>query len=223
MSEFIQEGVISAKQLSDWIQCWWEWFYSIEEKEHPVYASEYKVRSNDYNQSRVPPNWDDNTKKKVWFLAGAYGTQSTTRSVIPEGEWSILAPAYNMGASEQEFPSLSREKIQSLVEEDVNGATELDANLDGKNLTNKLKRVKWKESGGWFKVRGIAAENILALDDTDSIDMISDGQWLWLKPLPPGDHQLHLSGKSKNYKSDITFNLTVRGPPRPGKEEPTDT
>jgi hypothetical protein len=219
---------------SDWIVPWWNWFYSIEEKDHPSYTSNYGVRSNDYNQGRLPyiwsddkkGIWSDDKKGKVWFLAGAYGTTSSVRSIIPVGDWeAIVAPAYVMGASKQEFPSLSDAQIQKLVEDDVNGVKpkgkntdgtpHLQATFDGKDYTSGLERIKW-DVCNWFKVTNIPQENILGLDDVDSIDMVSDGIWMFLNMsnIPAGDHKLHLRGEAPNYISDMTFNLTIRGKPK---------
>lgn len=209
---------LGGQPRQDWTKAWWQWFYSIEEKNHPAFASaDYNTRNNDYNQGRVPFDWPEDAKNKVWFLAGAYGSEIKSRSIIPAGQWEgIFAPAYNMGASVEEFPSMSKDQILDLVRDDVDGVGtdindaiqkgNLEATLDGEDYTANLERIKTYD---WFKVN-LVQENVLDLD-VDSLSMISDGYWICVNP-PPGDHILRLRGKSKNYNSDMTFNLTVRGP-----------
>ena len=214
--------MLAGKPINAWIERWWNWYYSIEEKEHPSYSSSsnYGIRNNDYNQGRTPRDWGENAEKRVWFLAGAYGTNSMLKSIIPatetEENWSILAPAYNMGVSKAEFPSLDSRELEKLLKDDVDGAKDLKVTLKSsegiKDLSNELQRIETD----WFDVSNIPEENILALD-VDHINMKSDGYWIFLE-LAPGEHILQLYGKSDNYESDMTFNLTVRGP---GKKKGT--
>jgi hypothetical protein len=47
---------------------------------------------------------------------------------------------------------------------------------------------------------------------------VADGNWVFLKPLPPGKHELHFSGASVDYTStgtsafatDATYHITVQ-------------
>jgi hypothetical protein len=86
-------------------------------------------------------------------------------------------------------------------------ASNLTENLRTTDLSKAVQRVPSE----WFSVTDIPDDNILALD-VDTIKMISDGFWFFLKPLSPGDHYLEMIGKSRNYVSTKVYNITVRGP-----------
>ena len=52
---------------------------------------------------------------------------------------------------------------------------------------------------------------------TLKIHAVQCGYWNWLRPLPRGDHLLHIHSKSPTYRVDITYQLSVaaaagRGP-----------
>jgi hypothetical protein len=218
MGYTLKEGAKPGRMdKTDWIKAWHQWFFSIEEKNHPSYSvSDYSVRSNDYNQGRIPSgdNWPSDAKNKVWFLAGIQGTSSKTRSIIPSGSWEcILVPVYVMSASEDEFPKLSMDQLKDLVKKDVDGVNKepnlFVATLDGSiSLSNDIERMPIYEP---FKIHNIPQENILGLD-VDSTTMISDGYWIYLDlgTISPGDHILHIRGEAPNYISDTTYNLSVR-------------
>jgi hypothetical protein len=200
-----------------WIKNWWNWYYSIEEEYHPSYV--YGRRENDVHQGRTPHGiWDAGTpppEPKVWFLAGHYGSEEETRTIMKEGFTKILAPAYNMGGSKEEFPSLDPDEIQEIVERDVDNVTDKLAELDGDDITADLKRKKW-DFTNWFPVSHLPEENVLALD-VENISMISDGWWLLLEEdeLTIGDHILRLKGVAPNYRAETKYNITVRGPKGP--------
>lgn len=213
----IQTGNVSDKPLNEWVQNWFRWFLSIGEEENPAYSSSDYTRKNDYDQGRVLYGWPDEAKNKVWFLAGAHGGSSRTRSIIPQGnDWHILVPAYIMSGSIPEFPKLNKEQIKTLVEDDVNAVGKnaadakkkgrLKATLDGQDLTDRLQRIETD----WFTVNGIPDDNIYDLE-VDSIEMMTIGYWFFLAPLKPGDHLVSVHGEAPNYMTDMTFNLTVRG------------
>jgi hypothetical protein len=44
------------------------------------------------------------------------------------------------------------------------------------------------------------------------IEIVTVGYYIWLKPLSPGDHLLHIHGYSKTYELDIKYQLVARGP-----------
>jgi hypothetical protein len=197
-----------------WIKNWWNWYFSIEEYNHPSYA--YGFRKNDVLQGRRPheiwPGPSPPPEADVWFLAGSYGIAGETRTIMPAGFRKILASPYNMSGSHEEFPSLTDREIQRLVEDDVDKITDKLATLDGHDITHSLERKKW-DFTGWFPVSHIPEENILGLD-VEGINMMSDGWWLFLdeNDLQPGDHVLRLKGESPVYKTDTKYNITVRGP-----------
>ncbi|MGB7953356.1 MAG: hypothetical protein WCF23_05195 [Candidatus Nitrosopolaris sp.] len=205
----------TGKARSDWVIAWFTWFFGIDAKDNPSYVqSNYGDRSIDYNQGRYPPQFADE-KGKVYFLAGAAGTKFTTRSIIPYDTWQcILVPVYIMSACPEEFPSLDAHGLRELVDKDVAGVNlddqkSIHVTLDEVDIPkSKIEQIKIYDP---FDVP-LPDENILNLD-MSSTKMITNGYWVFLDPdrIEPGEHTLYVLGKSKNYITDTTYNLTVRG------------
>ena len=87
----------------------------------------------------------------------------------------------------------------------------LTAILDGQDLSpNQIKIDKP------FSV-DLPAQNILGLKvmgkrGKRTIKIVSNGYWIWLKPLPIGDHKLQLHGSSPSFDSELNLSLSVAGP-----------
>jgi hypothetical protein len=204
----------TGKPKNDWVIAWHAWFLGIGTNDNPSYGVPgYGDRSVDYNQGRYPPQFQDE-KGKVYFLAGAAGTKFTTRSIIPYDTWQcILVPVYLMSGSLKEFPGLDELGLQKLVDDDFAGAKlgdkdSINATIDGQDLTGSIEQVKIYTP---FSV-SLPDDNILRIGDL-SIEMITNGYWLFLDPesLGPGEHILYVLGKSKTYVTETTYNLTIRG------------
>jgi hypothetical protein len=37
----------------------------------------------------------------------------------------------------------------------------------------------------------------------------SDGYWIFLKPLPMGEHKIKFQGIEPNFRTDVTYNITI--------------
>jgi hypothetical protein len=209
-----------------WIQNWWNWYYSIEQYEHPAYV--YGIpKKNDILQGRRRPtlysllpegiNETQGPEPNVWFLCGTYGPPAEVKSIIKPGFTRLLVPAYNISASIAEFPSKDEKELEKFVALDVDRVTSKLAKLDGCDITDRLER---KKSGftGWFPVTSIPEENIANLEE-ENIEVISDGWWLFLDNLEVGDHVLIMKGEADNYRSETRYNITMRGPEK-GEKKP---
>jgi hypothetical protein len=146
---------------------------------------------------------------KVWFLTGGYQGPITTRSFIPPGKFYILAPLYSAWASTEEYPSLnSRQELNDFCAEDLKDS-KVQGTLDGRDIASN--HIKVEEP---FRVN-LPEENVLGLKlrgKKKTINIVSNGHWVWLKPLSIGDHRLHLTGSTPRFVSELTISLSVAGP-----------
>jgi hypothetical protein len=46
---------------------------------------------------------------------------------------------------------------------------------------------------------------------TKDINIVSNGHWIWLNPLPIGEHRLHLYGYSSHYAAELNATLSIAG------------
>jgi hypothetical protein len=196
--------------VRNWTEEWWKWLLGMKESINPYVATSPHLNTNERMRANQPNDVQTNSMKKVhqsvWFFAAPpYGVEGqTVRAIVPYN-WSILASPYNSIASPQFYPSHNTHKLLTdLNKEDLDGVYELYATLDGTRLIGC--RV---DGGDRFFTAHLPPENIF--DGTPGKhDLVQDGHWVFLKPLPPGDHWLHLHGYSKNYQLDIKCHLMVQ-------------
>jgi len=162
------------------------------------------------------------SENKVWNIPGGYGPTENHRSILTlNGEgWAIAAPVYVDGVSVEEFPSLrgaddqaTYNNLLAQARNDVGRVYEVVAKLDGISLDPCL-----METGGGnaanptpFIVRGLPRDNVIDVPPGE-VHMVSVGYWVFIKPLPIGDHLLELTGYSNNYAVRARHVITVREP-----------
>jgi hypothetical protein len=214
------EQKVCGSKLENWIKAWHRWYLGIPEKRHPIFSHlsrEYERRQ-DQNQGRlsflgleeseIPKECD----AKVWFLTGGYQGAISTRSFIPQGEFYILAPLYSVWASTAEYPSLnSVGQLNNFCSNEIKSVNLKNATLDG----SKVSPIHFTISEP-FTV-GLPPGNILGLPLTKKqrkidITLVSEGHWIWLKPLSIGDHRIQFSASTTRFVTELNLALSVAGP-----------
>ncbi|HXV88250.1 MAG TPA: hypothetical protein VD710_04045 [Nitrososphaeraceae archaeon] len=172
---------------SDWTAKWWQWAYSIPLDRNPSYDDTGKY----CNENQVSP---------VWFLTQAYEHPVTRTCEIPQGT-ALLITLLNSECSYAEFPSLkSEQELRDCAKTMQDIVIGMHATLDGNNIPSlELYRVQ----SGLFNFT-LPENNILNLT-SQITQSVSDGNWLFLKPLPPGTHELIVKGDINSTKSLSTF------------------
>lgn len=164
-----------------WTTMWWQWILSIQRSINPVVD-----RSGKYASINQP-------SKDVWFLAGKLGDESRNLPnrfcAIPSGR-SILFPVINCEANPLEYPELSTDQdIIEHVKKDEDSIIKKECYVDGKLIPAQriksdpiifeLTMVKdnlFKEEGGYTHAS-------------------ADGYWVFLGPLPKGEHFISFQGQ----------------------------
>lgn len=186
---------------------WWQWALSIPPSENPLAdATGEKCMVGQHGS--------------VWFLAGTFGSgEPTVRSCsVPKGK-ALFFPIVNFvnidtpGVCGQ-TASLSVEELRAQAAANINGATKLSVEVDGKPIRN-MRRVKSKvfsvalpEDNLFDAPCGAPEVNVPAGVFAPAID---DGYYVRLKPLKAGTHKVrfHAENPSQNFVLDVTYNLTV--------------
>jgi hypothetical protein len=185
---------------SDWTTRWWQWLLPIPVPENPAVDTTGEhcgVRQNG----------------SVWFLAGTSGGKNVRTCTIPSGV-SILIPPLNSACSTAEFPSLK---------------TEQELSECASNFQDQMKQIEFILDGNQFKGDDIPRIKSPLFNVTYPEDNIfgappgptqamSDGNWVFLKPLPRGEHVITSRGVSldvtttatNTFVSDVTYNLKVQ-------------
>lgn len=175
------------RSYSDWTAMWWQWAYSIPLDRNPSYDDTGKY----CGENQVSP---------VWFLTQAYEHPVTRKCDIPQGT-ALLITLLNSECSYAEFPFLKSEKelrdCAKAMQDIVIGT---HATLDGNNIPSL---ESYRVQSGLFNFT-LPENNILNLT-SQTTQSVSDGNWLFLKPLPPGTHELIVKGDINSTKISSTF------------------
>jgi len=187
---------------------WWQWIFSLPEVGNPV----------------LDPDGSDayaNNSGPVFFLAGNFGGATTRSITVPFGR-PVFFPVINSITGE--FPSDTPECIPPVVFDTVgcllpyitpsmDNATGLYAVLDGQDLLAAYPSFR-QTSTTLFDLTLPDGNLYGEVPGYYPSSSVSDGYWVALQGLAPGDHTLTFGGTSgSGFSVAITANLVV---PEPG-------
>jgi hypothetical protein len=172
---------------ADWTAKWWQWAYSIPWDRNPFYDDIGKYCSEDQ-------------KGPVWFLTQSFEHDVVRTCEIPK-DTSLLITLLNSECSYAEFETLKTEQelrdCAMTMQDVVTGGS---ASLDGVNITNL---EEYRVQTSLYNIT-LPENNILNLS-SQTTQSVADGNWLFLKPLSPGIHELRVKGDINSTVSKIEF------------------
>lgn len=175
---FDNKTSIYGSSYSEWTAEWWKWAYSIPMDIHPAY-DDYGIDCN------------INQEYPVWFFPGTFN-HSVTRYCLVPNDVGILFPILNSECSYLEYPYIISESELSdcakIIQDHVIG---LNTTLDGFHIpANDQFRIQSPSFN--FTLH---ENNILNITGKDLVtSAVSDGNWVFLKPLKPGKHTITFKG-----------------------------
>lgn len=178
---------------SDWTEKWWQWAYSIPQNTHPAYDDTGKF-------------CQESQKKPVWFFPGTYQHSVTRYCEIPYGV-GILFPILNSECSFAEHPEMKTKEELSICAKQIQDTIIPEFatlnNVEIPNLEN------YRIQSNIFNLT-IPENNILDLQPQIT-QAVSDGLWVFLKPLEVGNYELKFKGDVKNIKYNETNDDSEKG------------
>ena len=181
----------------DWTSKWWQWAYSIPKNINPAYDDSGKY----CGQGQNGP---------VWFLTSSYQHSVDRHCKIPYGK-SILFTILNSKCSYAEFPKLNSEnQLRRCAQSMQNSVIGVKASIDEKDIANL---DKYRIQSPLFNFT-IPTNNILGLPSSLTTSSVSDGNWVFLKPLSIGEHVISFKDTLKNISvtKDKDDNFAFAGP-----------
>jgi hypothetical protein len=161
----------------DWTAKWWQWGYSIPKDINPAYDDTGK-------------NCAQKQNGPVWFLAGTYGHAVDRKCDIQAGK-AILFPILNSECSFAEFPKLKTlSELRTCAKTIQDQVSSLKASVDGIPIPS-LQQYRILSPPFNFT---LPQNNILGMPANITTQAIADGNWVFLKPLPPGGHKITFRG-----------------------------
>jgi hypothetical protein len=184
---------------NDWTSRWWMWLISIPLDESPAADSTGQYCAK-------------NQTGPVWFLAGTFQGLAERTCEIPAGK-AILVPVFNVECSFAEFPNLKTDsELSQCAKESIEKVTFVQASVDGVEIQN-IKNNRTQSPA--FNVT-FPEQNIFGVQ-AGPTRAVSDGFWVFLQPLSPGNHEIKFKGALVDYTTtgiatitnDVTYHLTV--------------
>jgi hypothetical protein len=171
---------------ADWTVKWWQWAESIPTPLNPA-------------SDKTGQNCAQGQSGPVWFLAGTFGGKAERTCTIPAGK-AILFPPINTECSYKENPTLKTESdLRACAKHLQDETTQMQASVDGIPIQNLQ---SFRTQTPLFNVT-FPANNAAGVSAGTS-QAVADGNWVFLKPLAPGKHELHFSGVSVDFTSTGT-------------------
>lgn len=181
----------------DWSARWWQWILSI-----PVTQSPSKDQNGDCNNGAV------GQAGPVWFLTGVINESGVAvrNCEVPSGK-ALFFPIINVECSTLEAaPFHGNTESELRVCAKGFRIADVSAQIDGRDVED-IQRYLVESPRFDFSV---PQDNILGVP-AGSGKSVSNGYYLLLAPLSPGQHNIHFSGSFPDFPFalDITYHLTV--------------
>jgi hypothetical protein len=188
---------------------WWKWALAVPAAQNPILDSTGVDCAVGQNGG-------------TWFLAGTPGGTFTRSCTVPAGKrifFPVIAlendypcpepPPFQPapGQSLQNFLTYGTDTIPGAVPL-IDAATDLQASLDG-NIIPIL--ASYRGTSNMYSFAGdlsLAAVFDPCITGTQQ-KAVSDGYWLLLTPLSPGQHTLQFAGTRAGSTEGVTYHLTV--------------
>jgi hypothetical protein len=205
LADNINPGVFSVNSkpygfsYGDWSAKWWQWYL-------PIPASKNPINDNTGALCSV------NQAGPVWFLMGSNKGPVVRDCTIPHGK-ALFVPTFTTECSYAEQPNLHTEaQLRSCaINGDQGGTAQII--MDGKNLQSLQ---NYNVQSGLFNFT-YPKDNIFGAPPGPT-QGVSDGIFVILQPLVPGNHTIHASGVvlanptlgTQSFATDATYHLTVK-------------
>lgn len=186
----------------EWSARWWQWLLSIPAATNP-------------NLDTTGANCAQKQAGPVFYLVGTFGGSAVTRNCTVPAAKALFFPIINslfgagVGDCDPTNPgvpcNLADLRVASIASLD---SVTLAASIDGKPLQNlDRQRVQSPVLTITFPVLAV-----FGLPAGTFAPNVSDGYWLMLSPLRPGNHTIHFKGTITGgpFVVEVTYMLTVQ-------------
>ncbi len=177
-----------GKSWETWVELWWQWCYSF-----PFESSPVTDPSGQYSK-------EGQVHDSVWFLAGTFGGKAERSCTIPR-DTSIFFPIITDIISFHTDPHLkTMSELDAYSKADIDHTQFLSVKLDGHEILNLF---AYRVHSRLFPIDIPDKKNEAIRVKTEAI---SDGYWLFLKPLSRGIHELQFIGQKLEFDKIRNYN-----------------
>ena len=199
---FSPDENVFGMTYGDWSAAWWQWILSIPAQTNPL---------NDATGTNCAAS---QSSGPVFFLVGSFVGPVTRTCAVPVDK-AIFFPIINAECSTAEpAPFYGDNEVQLRICAggfgDALDVGSLKVTVDGKKM-HSLNDHRAQSPVFNFT---LPIDDLLGVDATAG-SSVSDGYYVMIKPLKPGNHTIHFEGACsvgspcEGYSQDVTYNLTV--------------
>jgi hypothetical protein len=181
-----------------WTAKFWQWLLSLPASQHP-------------RENYSPEKCANGQQGPVWFLEAPLSGKQERTCTVPAGK-SILA-AVLQGWCDTSDPTTQTDEDLRKCATEGNDYGVISGTLDGVEIKNL---DKYRVDSGFYNVT-IVADNLYNEPAGGPYRAFTNGFFFFLEPLPPGNHDLHLSvsvanpiNPQYNYAAEWTYHLIVQ-------------
>jgi hypothetical protein len=189
---------VAGHGYGEWTAQWWQWIGAIDAANNPL-------------ADATGVHCDLDQAGPVWFLAGGLGGSVQRECSIPPDK-HVFFPLLNGIAFNNAGESLTVDELRAGLGALIDAGCGLELTLDGEVLEDDL-----------TVFRAISPEMVIEVPEDDIFGLngdtidpgVSDGFWIMLTPLPPGEHELTFGGAVCDaggdpiFEVDLTYHLEV--------------
>jgi hypothetical protein len=203
-----------GKSYGEWSARHWEWLFSMPVDAHPLFET---------------ADCSEGQSGQVWFLGGTFASIEIEPGVIlgeaerdcdmPVGK-ALFFPLVDVECSTLEGNGETEEELRDCAEEiaDFIDPDSLFLEIDGQPVGNL---ANFRVQSPLFVFGPLPDNNVfqffgLVAPEGTMSPAVSDGVFVMLPPLPPGEHTLHYGGAidlsgigGPIFIQDITYHITV--------------
>lgn len=196
-------GTVAGKTLGQWSAKWWQLMLSIPSSQNPL-------------MDTTGANAGIGESGPVFFLGGttpAINGPVVRNISIPTGKF-LFFPLINVENNEiGDVPPETPAQLYADIAPIIAASGQLSATVDGVTIPDLATHLETSSSLKKPKVFSftVPADNILGAS-AQSSTAVSEGYWLMVRPLKPGQHVIHFGGflgAPFSLTQDVTYNITV--------------
>jgi hypothetical protein len=202
-----------GKTYAEWSAEHWKWDYSMPVDHHPLFDT---------------ADCSAGQTGSVWFLGGTFTTVQQGNTVtgnavrnctVPIGK-ALFFPIIDAECSEAGNPGLTVPELRLCAKDLIDHVPSVSAEIDGQSVPDL---ANYRVQSPLFTWGPLPANNLFqdpAFPSGLSSPSISDGYFLMISPLSPGNHTIHFAGAAVftqavdgfdfTFALDITYHLTVQ-------------
>ncbi|MEQ1484413.1 hypothetical protein [Methyloglobulus sp.] len=194
---------VYGKTIGNWGHAWWQWAFNFPSAGNPI------LEDGNVDCSAGQSG-------EVWYLAGSFGSKAERTCTIKKGK-AVFFPLLNGLYWTPLDPTIPEDCTDVLscrtgVGESIDKITGWSCTVDNVPCVWFAQVVRAQSNARRFNIPpGSVATDFGYAPGVRKIS-ISDGYWVMLNPLPPGEHTIHFTSASAafpDFALDVTYHLTV--------------